>query len=249
MTSRTCLSAALAALLATSAAAEVQAGRDLESDTWVATDALGRTLPGFDECGPPRANKTVGIFYFTWHGQHSTSGPHDITKILAENPEDPQWGPVHAMHHWGEPEDGYYIADDEYVIRKSCHALVDAGVDVIIIDVTNAVRYTNIYMKICEVYTQIRAEGGRTPQMCFIANAGADGVAKALYDEFYAKGLYEDLWFRWQGKPLILAMLEDPDPLIRDQLALTAAGKQAGGEFRLSRCYGPYFLWPKELVL
>jgi len=34
-----------------------------------------------------------------------------------------------------------------------------------------------------------------------------------------------------------------------DQLALTAAGKQAGGEFRLSRCYGPYFLWPKELVL
>ncbi len=36
--------------------------RDLYSDTWVATDALGKTLPGHDQCGPRRDNKTVGIF-------------------------------------------------------------------------------------------------------------------------------------------------------------------------------------------
>jgi hypothetical protein len=27
--------------------------RDLYSDTWVATDSLGRTLPGYSEVGPP----------------------------------------------------------------------------------------------------------------------------------------------------------------------------------------------------
>ncbi len=44
--------------------------RDLFSDTWVATDALGRQLPGYEECGPVRENRTVGIFYFLWLGQY-----------------------------------------------------------------------------------------------------------------------------------------------------------------------------------
>ncbi|MCX6376619.1 MAG: aminoglycoside 6-adenylyltransferase, partial [Armatimonadetes bacterium] len=72
---------------------------DVKSDTWVATDALGRTLPGFKECGPPKKDKFVGIFYFLWLGQHSTTGPWDITKILAANPNDPQWGPANHFHH------------------------------------------------------------------------------------------------------------------------------------------------------
>lgn len=88
------------------------------SDTWVATDALGRKLPGYDECGPSRENKYVGIFYFNWLGQHGQDGPYDITKILKDNPNDPKWGPEHAFHHWGEPELGYYVSDDEWVIRR-----------------------------------------------------------------------------------------------------------------------------------
>jgi phosphatidylserine/phosphatidylglycerophosphate/cardiolipin synthase-like enzyme len=32
-----------------------------------------------------------------------------------------------------------------------------------------------------------------------------------------------------------------------DQLKLTAAGKESGGEFRFSKKFGPYFLWPAEL--
>ena len=38
--------------------------KDLRSDTWTATDALGRALPGFDECGPRKGNRVVGMFYF-----------------------------------------------------------------------------------------------------------------------------------------------------------------------------------------
>ena len=39
---------------------------DLRSDTWVATDALGRKLPGYAECGPPRAGRYVAILYEPW---------------------------------------------------------------------------------------------------------------------------------------------------------------------------------------
>lgn len=34
-----------------------------------------------------------------------------------------------------------------------------------------------------------------------------------------------------------------------DQLKLTNTGKGAGGEFRFSKKYGPYFLWPKGLAI
>ena len=57
-------------------------GGDVRSDTGVATDSLGRVVPGFTECGPVRKDKWVGIFYWTWHTPHS--GPYDNTKILAE---------------------------------------------------------------------------------------------------------------------------------------------------------------------
>lgn len=34
-----------------------------------------------------------------------------------------------------------------------------------------------------------------------------------------------------------------------DQFKLTEAGKRSGGEFRFSKRFGPYFLWPKDLQL
>ena len=54
-------------------------------DTWGAVDALGRVLPDFRQVGPPRAGKTVGIFYFTANNQPG----HPILNnaaILAKNP-------------------------------------------------------------------------------------------------------------------------------------------------------------------
>ena len=81
--------------------------RDTMSDTWAATDALERSLPGNKECGSPRADKVVGVFYFLWqHKQHDT-GLFDNTKLIATNPENPKYGPKHAFHWWGEPFMGY----------------------------------------------------------------------------------------------------------------------------------------------
>jgi len=120
---------------------------DTYSDTWVATDALGRALPTTDAAGPPRAGKTVGIFYFLWLGRHGEQGPFDISKILAEdptainNPASPLWGPMHVLHHWGQPLLDYYISDDDFVLRKHAQMLTDAGVDMVVFDVTNQLTY------------------------------------------------------------------------------------------------------------
>ncbi len=183
---------------------------DVHADTWGAVDALGRKLPGYEEVGPPRTDRFVGIFYFLWLGEHSTTGPWDITKILAANPTDPQWGPEHHFHHWGEPERGYYVSDDEYVIRKHAQELADAGVDTLLLDVTNAFTYKDNYLELCRIYTDIRANGGKTPQLCFVTHSYTANTVQSLYDDFYSRNLYPDLWFRWQGKPLLLA---DPDAL------------------------------------
>ena len=91
--------------------------RDVKSDTWVAIDSLGRSLPGYAECGPPRTGKVVGIFYLLWH-KSGCPGPFDITDILAANPSNPQWGNCYWNHHWGQSELGYYLSMDPYVIRR-----------------------------------------------------------------------------------------------------------------------------------
>lgn len=190
---------------------------DTFSDTWVATDALGRTLPGYEQVGAPRKDRFIGVFYFLWHGAHVNGGPYDISNILKQDPQamqkpdSPLWGPMVAMHHWGESLFGYYVSDDAFVLRKHAQMLADAGVDVIIFDVTNQATYKSSYMALLKVYSDIRAAGGKTPQVAFLCPFGSPGkVVHELYADLYGKGLYPDLWFRWEGKPLILA---DPGQL------------------------------------
>lgn len=188
---------------------------DTFSDTWVATDGLGRSLPDYSEVGKPRANRTVGIFYFGWLGAHGTR-LHDIPRILAANPTHPQFGPPGDFHFWSEPLFGYYLSDDDWVIRKQTQMLTDAGVDVFIFDVTNGFIYDNVYNKVCMMWEEMRREGQRTPQFAFIAHSGESQVVQRLYDTFYSKGLHSNLWFRWQGKPLVLAAPASLTPALRE---------------------------------
>ncbi len=192
---------------------------DVASDTWVATDALGRRVPTYEEVGAPRADRTVGVFYFLWHGSHVQGGPYDVTKILIEDPhamekpDSPLWGPLLAPHHWGESIFGYYLTDDASVLRKHAQMLGDAGVDVIVFDVTNQATYKPYYMALLRVFSEVRAQGGHTPQVAFLCPFwDPPRVVAELYKDLYEPQLYADLWFRWDGKPLILA---DPDLLGR----------------------------------
>jgi hypothetical protein len=173
---------------------------DLFSDTWVATDALGRELPDYETCGPPRSDRFVGIFYFIARDYTGSEPPRDVTKILAENPDNPQFWPRFS-HHWGEPEYGYYRTSDRWVIRKHAYMLADAGVDTLIFDVTNDVTFPHCYEAVCEVFRDVRGEGEPTPDICFLAS---ERSAYQLWESLYSKGRYADLWFHWQGKPLLL---------------------------------------------
>jgi hypothetical protein len=104
------------------------------------------------------------------------------------------------------------------VLRKHAQMLADAGVDVIIFDVTNQQTYPRSWKTLCRVYDQIRREGGQTPQIAFLCPFwDAKKVARELWLQLYSQGLYSDLWFRWEGKPLILADPEQTDfePAIR----------------------------------
>ncbi len=190
---------------------------DLRSDTWVATDALGRSLPRFAEVGPPRADRTVGIFYFLWHGPHINGGPYDVSRILAQDPgamtnaASPLWGPLHAPHHWGESIFGYYLADDAGVLRKHAQMLADAGVDTVVFDVTNQLTYPEQYRALLRVWSEMRSLGNRTPQVAFLCPFWEPRkVVLELWRDLYRPGLSRDLWFEWEGKPLILA---DPERL------------------------------------
>ena len=86
----------------------------------MATDGLGRTLPGYAECGPPRADRTVGIFYFNWLGIYGMGGPYESRRYWQPIPQTLSGDRPSSFHHWGESELGYYRSDDEFVIRKHC---------------------------------------------------------------------------------------------------------------------------------
>ena len=184
-------------------APQAQGFRDLQSDTWVATDALGRESPTAAQARSLRMDRYVGVFYFLWHGYHGTDGPYDNTKIIAD-PAHNALGPPGAFHWWGEPAVGYFRSDDPWVQRKNLQMLTEAGVDVLFFDVTNAFTYPKEFKTVCDVAEEMRRQGNPTPQIAFITHAGPGQTVTRLYDDVYSKGLYPDLWFQWDGKPLIL---------------------------------------------
>ena len=187
---------------------------DILPDTWVATDALGRVLPDAVEA-PLRTDKqrTVGIFYVTWHdeGKYRLKAPYggDVTRTLQEAPEarmdatHPAW--KEGSLHWGEPEAGYFLSQDRWLIRRDLSMLADAGVDVLILDVTNAVLYWDEWAVLFEEMAAMRLMGNRVPQFCFWAfNGNVVSVVTQLYERVYKEDRAKDFWFQWDGKPLLL---------------------------------------------
>ena len=76
----------------------------------------------------------------------------------------------------------------------------------VVFDVTNQLTYPRSWQALCRVWNQVRREGNRTPQIAFLCPFGDPRkVVRELWDQLYSKNLYPELWFRWDGKPLILA--------------------------------------------
>lgn len=199
--------------------------RDAMPDTWDAVDGLGRVLPANAETGDTREGKFVGLFYWTWHCEFANqTKPYNVSRIIEENPEaihdlnHPAWGPLNIPHHWNEPLFGYYNTVDKWVLRKHAEMLADAGVDVIIFDNTNGTyTWRQSYTRLFEVFAEARADGVKTPQISFLLpfspGDNTEIQLENLYQDIYRQGKYQDLWFYWEGKPLLMAY---PNSLRKD---------------------------------
>ena len=176
-------------------------------------DHLGRELVSAAETGGEKGRQ-VGLFYYLWHGQHGTQGPYDVSKIEAadpkamEKPDSPLWpDPSHTpMLHWGEPLFGYYLSTDEWVLRRHVQMFIDAGIDVLYFDTTNGYHYRKVTEKLFAIMQEFRDKGYKVPKF-FYYMAPARRVASNVMDvweNYYSTGRFRDLWFEWDGKPLIV---------------------------------------------
>lgn len=182
---------------------------------WVATDALGRKIADHVEAGDPKAGKQVAIFYWNWHTSPFIDvEPVNVESILARYPEasndydHPTWTRG-GRHHWSEPLFGYYVSTDDWVLRRHAEMLADAGVDLVFFDCTNKTfMWDDALHALGRVWSQARTDGVRAPAFAFMCPFAPLDNSRVLitkiYESIYAKGLYRDLWFHWDGKPLIM---------------------------------------------
>lgn len=185
-------------------------------DNLVATDALGHTLPGYEECGPRYGNRYIGLFYWLWHHElrrDKDKGNYDVTKILAENPNFDKW--EFAEYYWGEPELGYYRSDDTYVMQKHLNLFTLVGIDFLYLDFTNCVIDVEETKLLLGVIKDMKAKGYQPPRICPVFNAddpnnlgiqfSLDYEIEQWYDVFYSNPDYADCWFMLDNKPLIFS--------------------------------------------
>jgi hypothetical protein len=193
-----------------------------ENGSLAAVDALGRQV-----VSAGRSGKQVGIFYFLWNGEESTSGPYDITKILEKDPEAyrsvERWeaaggGGYAVFHHWGEPLFGYYFQSDRWVLSRHCQMLTDAGVDFLVFDTTNARPYIERVLDLVDVWYDYLEDGWNVPKLAFYTNSASGTIMNTVYDRLYTDpGLHEkyprldELWFRLGGKPMIVGNPSDAE--------------------------------------
>lgn len=197
----------------------VPAFASVQPSTWAATDGLGRTLSDYSQVGEYREDRYVGMFYWIWHYPWTADTvPITTGSVLDKNPEavndfqHPAWNNTYIgrPYFWGEPLYGFYTNTDEYVLRKHAELLADAGIDAVFFDATNATNvFPDGYEALLRVWTQAKEQGVDVPQIVFILNfAGKEDTRTQLidlYTNLYSTGRYDDMFFLWDGKPLVMA--------------------------------------------
>ena len=238
---------------------------EVKPETYAAVDGLGRTLSFNGDSytsslhsgtvGNKKENRYVGIFYSDWDEELGASNSiRNITQILEKYSDEEKealkhdfknkvWKGITGYHFWDEPIFNYYSTADKYVLRKHAELLADAGVDCIIFDNTNgAFTWKSSYTAIFETFTQAKAEGVKVPQVVFMLPFGATDGARTqlyeLYNDIYSKGKYQDIWFYWKGKPLIMGYPES--------LGNSATDKEIKNFFTWRKNDGSYFVEDRD---
>ena len=193
--------------------------KEILPSTWAAVDGLGRTLSLNEKVGNKREDKIVAMFYWTWHypwiNDHE---PITTGSVLDKYPEavndweHPAWNNAYdgRPYFWGEPLYGFYSNLDEYVLRKHAELLADADIDVVFFDTTNGTNlFVEGYEALLKVWSEAKKQGVDVPKISFILNFGTmediHTEIEYLYDNLYSTGRYSDLYFIWDGKPMLMA--------------------------------------------
>lgn len=175
----------------------------------------------------------VSICYSVWFNSTYRPNYYNITNILAENPTNPQWGPVTAFHYWGEPALGYYDSDNVEVIRIHLRQLQEAKIDFIILDFTNGLAHMLLEDAevLCNTALEMRKSGEKTPGIVFwCQNTESDRSSNGMkiYELFYKSAKYRELFVYWAGKPLLLTITDPADANNRTLLKYFTCRKMWG---------------------
>jgi hypothetical protein len=161
------------------------------------------------------ATQKIGILYFLWHCPVSASDPsHTIYDISKATAGSAPWGPVPAFHWWGEPQAGYYcLAENEKLLSQHAQMLHAAGIDFVIVDSTNQANQSGSEEMIINPFNEMVKVWSRIPNAPKIVPwvpITGHGDMVDYFDQMLTE--YPQSAFRFQGKPLIIAMAPKSNP-------------------------------------
>ena len=171
-------------------------------------DSLGRVI---NTAAAKDESKSVGIFYTAGMGFSKVDGIYDISKLLEEYGEhlvfyeDSELSPAEAEHWWGEPLYGYYKCADSYIMKKHVELFTAAGIDYIVLDVTNGWTYPVATTYMIEYIVELREQGWDTPQIVYYMHSLNNKTVREVYNDMYSNPEFEEAWYKKDGKPVIIA--------------------------------------------
>lgn len=159
----------------------------------------------------PQEERLVGVAYTTWRYENSS------------------WGEGHT---WDIPLLGEYLSNDKDIIRQHAIWLADAGVDFIVVDWSNNVGYIPETMaaarpdfRMIEEATtavfEVFATVENAPKICIMTGPGHIGTGaftdgsmdrknNQIYNTYIADSKYNQMYFYYEGKPLLLCYAATP---------------------------------------
>ena len=166
------------------------------------------------------ADELISICYSIWFDGILGSGTDPVTDFnnITEALEGKRnWGGVTAFHYWAKPAQGYYRSSDKAAARNNLQLLGDAGVDFLILDLTNhndgyaiGSSLWNAWVKapietLLDCIMEMRSEGKTVPYVVMWCGVSAEGkLLDDLYNTFFAEEKWKDCFVYSEGKPFML---------------------------------------------
>lgn len=159
-------------------------------------------------------------------------GINDIVPNTASTEDgypDGMQSPTNYVHWTNEPLYGYYNSADDWVIARHIELLTMADVDFIFFDTTNEQTYAqnvnpnyvsdpsdpkNVQLSrptyaVLDTILELSEQGWDVPKVVFYTNYKSGEQVEKIYNEFYASGKYDSIWFAPFGKPMIVGTTEE----------------------------------------